>query len=113
LKILNSSISPSLAFNSLVRGSSVNNLDIPPANYLVSPYRLGMVEVVRRVLELGYSGELNRVQVPHNDCRPLFQVTTPLFCTSFKLELLRPCDTVLAIYDHELVVLDLIPILGL
>jgi hypothetical protein len=46
----------SLAFNSLVYGSSVRNLDIPPADYLVAPCRLGMVEVVRGFVELGYSG---------------------------------------------------------
>jgi hypothetical protein len=72
-----------------------------------------MVEVVHRIVELGYLDVLNRVQVPHNNCWPLLQVTTPFFSLSFKLELLQCHNTVLAIYDHELIVLDLIPALGL
>jgi hypothetical protein len=37
---------------------------------------LGMVEVVHRVVELGYSSESNGVQIPHNDRFPLLQSTT-------------------------------------
>jgi hypothetical protein len=37
----------------------------------------------------------------------------PLLSTAFKLELLGCSNAVLAINDHELIVLDLIPVLGL
>jgi hypothetical protein len=47
LKVLDSPIFPSFSFDNFVDGSPMSNLDIPPIDYLVSPRRLGMVEVVR------------------------------------------------------------------
>jgi hypothetical protein len=91
----------------------MSNLNILLTDYLVFECSLGMVEVVRWVIELGYSGKSNGVQVPHNDCRPLLQGTMPFFSTSFKLELLQHGNVLLAVYDHEFFVLDLIPVLGL
>jgi hypothetical protein len=91
----------------------VCNPDVPLTNYLIAIYWLAMVEVVYQVVKLRYLSESNGVQVPHNDRFPLLQSTTPFFHTSFNLELLSHSTTVLAVYDHELFVLDLTPFLGL
>jgi hypothetical protein len=113
MKILNSPISSNFILNSLINGSCFCNPDVPAADYLVAPCRLGMVEVVCRVIELGYSSQSNGVHVPHNIRLPLFQSTTPFFPTSFELKLLGRYNAVLAVNNHELLVLDLIPILRL
>jgi hypothetical protein len=110
LKVLDSPISPSFSLDNFICGSLVRNPHVPPAYYLVSPCRLGMVKVVRQVVEPGKS---NRVQVPNNDRIPLLQCTAPLLSTAFKLKLLRCNNAVFSVNDHELIVLDLIPILGL
>jgi hypothetical protein len=113
LKVLDCSISPNFSLDNFVGGSPVRDPDIPPAYYLVSPRRLCMVKVVRQVVEPGNLSESNGVQVLDNDRIPLLQSTAPLFSTAFKLELLRCSNAMLAVNDHELIVLDLIPILWL
>jgi hypothetical protein len=66
-----------------------------------------------QVVEPRNLSQANGVQVPNNDCIPLLQSTAPLLPTAFKLELLRCSNIVLAVNDHELIVLDLIPVLRL
>jgi hypothetical protein len=113
MKILNSPISSNFILNSLINGSCFCNPDVPAADYLVAPCRLGMVEVVCRVIELGYSSQSNGVHVPHNIRLPLFQSTTPFFPTSFDLKFLEWCSAVLVVNNHELLVLNFTPILWL
>jgi hypothetical protein len=113
LKVLDSPISPSFSLDNFVCRSPVRNSDVPPAYYLVSPRWLSMVKVVRQVVEPGNLSESNEVQVPDNDHIPLLQCTAPLFSTAFKLELFGCSNAKLAINDHELIVFDLIPVLGL
>ena len=66
-------------FNSLVNGYPMCKPDVLPTDYLVPLCWLGMVEVVRRVVKLGYWSESNRVQIPHNNCFPLLQSMMPFF----------------------------------
>jgi hypothetical protein len=91
----------------------MRNPDVPPSNYLVSPRRLRMVKVVRQVVEPRNLSQANGVQILDNDRIPLLQSTVLLLPIAFKLELLRCSNAVLVINDHELIVLDLIPILRL
>ena len=72
-----------------------------------------MVKVVHHVVEFWIFGETNGVQIPDNDCILLLECTVPLFSTAFKLELLWCLNAVLAVNNHEFVVLDLIPIFWL
>jgi hypothetical protein len=113
MKILNSPISSNFIFNSLVNGSLICNPDVLAVDYLVAPCRLDMVEVVPWIVELGYSSESNKVQIIYNICLSLLQNTTPFFPTSFDMKLLGCCNAVLTVNNHELLVLNLIPILWL
>ena len=70
-----------------------------------------MIKVVCYVVEFGNLGETNRAQIPDNNCILLLWCFTPLFPIAFKLEFLLCLNVVLAVNDHELIILDLIPIL--
>ena len=65
--------------------------------------------MVRRVVELGDVGELYGVQAPDYVGFPLGELNTALVSTSRDLKLLGCCDTVLAVYDHELASLYFVP----
>jgi hypothetical protein len=67
LKVLDCPISPSFTLDNFVSRSPQRNPDVLSAYYLVSPYRLRMVKVVRQLVEFGNFGESNRVQIPDND----------------------------------------------
>ena len=113
LKVMNCPIFLSFSLDNFVSRSPQRNLDVPPTYYLVFPRWLCMLQVVRQVVEFWNFGETNRVQIPDNDRIPLFQYIAPLLPIAFKLELLWCLNVVLAVNDHELIVLNLIPILWL
>ena len=113
LEVLDCPISLSLSLNNFVSWSFQGNPNVLPTYYLVPPFRLRMVKMVCHVVEFGNFGKMNGVQIPDNDCIPLLQCFAPLLSIVFKLELLWCFNAVLAVNDHELIVLDLIPILRL
>ena len=65
--------------------------------------------MVRGVVELGNVRELYRVQAPDYVGFPLGELNTTLVSTSRDLKLLGHCDTVLAVYNHELASLYFVP----
>ena len=113
LEVLDYSISLSFSLDNFVSRSFQGNLDVSPAYNLVPPRQLRMIKVVRYVVEFENFGETNGVQIPNNDCILLLECFAPLLPTTFKLELLWQFNAMLAINDHELIVLDFIPILQL
>ena len=65
--------------------------------------------MVRGVVELGDVGELYGVQAPHYVGFPFGELNMALVSTSRDLKLLGRCDTVLAVYYHELASLYFVP----
>ena len=65
--------------------------------------------MVRGVVELGDVGELYRVQAPDYVGFPLGELNMALVSTSRDLKLLGRCDTMLAVYNHELASLYFVP----
>ena len=93
----------------LLSGTAAYLPDLSATYHLIIPCWLGMVQMVRAVVEAGDVSQLRLIQclhdvrVPHLELRPL-RFTTPSF-----LELLRGSDAMLAINYHELASLDSIP----
>ena len=68
-----------------------------------------MLQVVHGVVELRDVHELYRVQAPHYVGFLLGELNATLVSTSRDLKLLGRCDTVLAVYNHELANLYFVP----
>ena len=87
--------------------------DIVPADYLPSPRRLRVLQMVGGVIEFGDVCELDGIQAPNNVRVSFRQLNATLVRTAGDLELLRSRNTMLSVNDHELPGLDVIPRLRL
>ena len=87
--------------------------DIPPADYLPSPRRLRVFQMVGGVIEFGDACELDGIKAPNNVRVPFRQLNATLVRTTRDLELLRSRIAMLSVNDHELPGLDVVPRLRL
>ena len=93
----------------LLSGTAAYLLDLSAADHLITPCSLGMVQMVRAVVEAGDVLQLRFIQRPY-DVRVLqLELRPPGFATPSSLELLRGSDAMLAVNYHELASLNSIP----
>ena len=83
--------------------------DLSAAYHLITPCWLGMVQMVRAVVEAGDVSQLYIIQRPHDVLVPHLELRPPGFATPSFLELLRGSDAMLAVNYHKLARLDSIP----
>ena len=93
----------------LLSGTAAYLLDLSAADHLIIPCWLGMVQMVRAVVEAGDVSQLRFIQRPHDVGVPHLELRSPGFATPSCLELLRGSDAMMAINYHELASLDSIP----
>ena len=83
--------------------------DLFAAYHLITPCWLGMVQMVRAVVEAGDVSQLRLIQRPHDVHVPHLELRPPGFATPSFLELLRGSDAMLAVNYHKPTRLDSIP----
>ena len=93
----------------LLSGTAVYLPDLFVTDHLITPCWLGMVQMVRAVVEAGDVLQLCFIQRPHDVHVPQLELRPPGFATPSCLELLRGSDAMLAVNYHELASLDSIP----
>ena len=93
----------------LLSGTVAYLPDLSAAYHLITPCWLGMVQMVRAVVEIGDVSQLRVIQCPHDVRVPHLELRPPGFATPSCLELLRDNDAMLAVNYHELASLDSIP----
>ena len=93
----------------LLSGTATYPPDLSAADHLISPCWLGMVQMVRAVVEAGDVSQLRFIQRPHDVGVPHLELRPPGFTTPSFLELLRGTDAMLAVNYYELPSLDSIP----
>ena len=93
----------------LLSGTAAYLPDLSAAYHLITPCWLGMVQMVRAVVDAGDVSQLRFIQRPNNVRVPHLELRPPGFATPSCLELLRGSDAMLAVNYHELASLDSIP----
>ena len=93
----------------LLSGKAAYLPDLSTADHLITPCWLGMVQMVRAVVEAGDVSQLRFIQRPYDVRVPQLELRPPGFTTPSCLELLRGNDAILAVNYHELASLDSIP----
>ena len=87
----------------LLSGTAAYLPNLSAAYHLITPCWLGMVQMVRAVVEDGDVLQLRVIQRPHDVRVPQLELRPPGITTPSCLELLRGSDAMLAVNYHELV----------
>ena len=93
----------------LLNGTTTYLPDLSAADHLITPCWLGMVQMVRAVVEAGDVSQLCLIQRPHDVRVPHLELRLPGFATPCFLELLGGSDAMLAVNYHKPTCLDSIP----